>query len=348
MRVVFVTQKVDPADPILAATVPKIAALAARLDEVVVLADSEVPGVLPGNCRVRTFASSTKAGRGARFATALWDELRWHPRPTAVVAHMCPIYAVLAAPLARPLGVRVVLWFTHWNRSPTLRVAEKVSNALVSVDRRSFPIDSPKVVPIGHGIDLAEFPCRAEAPSANGTMRALALGRYSPSKGLDTVLRGVRAAADQGLDVQLDVYGPAPTEVEQTHRRELERLVADLELGERVHLADPVRRSELPRLFSEADVLVNNMRAGAPDKVVYEACASCLPVLASNPVFDELLPDELRFARESPEELAERLERLAHTDAAERARIGSELRERVVAGHSVESWAERVIEVAQG
>ena len=30
------------------------------------------------------------------------------------------------------------------------------------------------------------------------------------------------------------------------------------------------------------------MKAGAPDKVVYEACGSCLPVLASNPSFDEL------------------------------------------------------------
>ena len=31
--------------------------------------------------------------------------------------------------------------------------------AIVTVDPRSFPIDSQKVVPIGHGIDLDEFPC---------------------------------------------------------------------------------------------------------------------------------------------------------------------------------------------
>ena len=46
------------------------------------------------------------------------------------------------------------------------------------------------------------------------------------------------------------------------------------------------------------------MRAGAPDKVVYEAAASCVPVLASNPVFDDLLPEELRFERDDPESLA--------------------------------------------
>ena len=46
-KVIFITQQVDPRHPALAATVPKIAALAALLDEVVVLADGAVPGVLP-------------------------------------------------------------------------------------------------------------------------------------------------------------------------------------------------------------------------------------------------------------------------------------------------------------
>ena len=52
------------------------------------------------------------------------------------------------------------------------------------------------------------------------------------------------------------------------------------------------------------------MRAGAPDKVVYEAAAACLPVLASNPIFDELLAPEQRFTRWDPGSLAERVQTL--------------------------------------
>ena len=70
---------------------------------------------------------------------------------------MCPIYAVLAAPLARPLGVRVLLWYTHWRASRLLALAERVATAVITVDRRSFPLDSGKVVAIGHGIDLTAF-----------------------------------------------------------------------------------------------------------------------------------------------------------------------------------------------
>jgi glycosyltransferase involved in cell wall biosynthesis len=348
-RLLFVTQRVDPEDPVLAATIPKLRALAERVDELSVLAQRAAPGALPAAIRVRTFDASTRLGRGIRFETALAQELR--RRPEAVVAHMIPLYAILAAPLARPLGVRVVLWYTHWNAHPLLRVAERAASAITSVDRRSFPLESRKVRAIGHGIDLRDFPCRAAGGSVNGSLRLLALGRYSPAKGLDVVLRGVRQALDDGLDVRLEAHGSAGNALEREHRRELARLVGELELAERVRLEEPVRRSELPSLFAEADVLVNNMRAGAPDKVVYEAAAGCLPVLASNPVFDELfagLGAPLAFARERPDELAQRLRAFAGLDTPARAELGRALRERVAARHSVESWADGIVAAAEG
>jgi glycosyltransferase involved in cell wall biosynthesis len=343
-RIVFVTQQVDPGHPALAATIPKVRALAERVDEVVVLADRAVPGVLPPNCRTRSFAARTRAGRGARFVTELAAELT-RPRPRAVVAHMCPIYAVLAAPLARPRGVPVLLWYTHWNRTRTLELAERAASAIVTVDRRSFPIESPKVHAIGHGIDLDEFPCRDGVPE-HADLRAVVLGRYSPAKGLDVVLRGVRRALDDGVDVRLEAFGPALTAEEREHRRDLEELVRTLELEKRVKLGHAVLRAEVPDVLARADVLVNNMRAGAPDKVVYEACASCLPVIASNPVFDELLPPELRFPREDPDALARRLAELAARPAEERLALGRALRLVVAERHSVDSWADAILKVA--
>lgn len=336
-RVVFVTQQVDPGHPALAATIPKVRALASLVDEVVVLADAVVSGVLPGNCRVRTFGAPAKVLRGARFEAAIARELSGL-RGGAVVAHMCPIYAVLAAPLVRPARVPLVLWFTHWKASRLLRAAEGVSTAVVSVDARSFPIESKKLRAIGHGIDLAELSCVAPG----GGLRLLTLGRYSRAKGLDTV---IRAVASVGA-ATLTAHGPALSDDERAHRVELEALVAELGLGHRVMLRDAVPRAELPDLFARHDALVNNMRAGAPDKVVYEAAASCLPVLASNPVFDTLLDEEQRFSRESSDELAARIDAFAALDVEARARIGRELRAHVQASHSVETWARGVLEAA--
>jgi glycosyltransferase involved in cell wall biosynthesis len=331
-RLVFVTQRVDPADPNLGAAVALVHALAEQVDEVAVLALDGKPGELPANARLRTFGGGSRAGRLLRFEAALARELS--PRPLAVLAHMSPIYAVLAAPLARPLGVRVLLWFTHWRRTGVLRLAERVSSAVLSVEPGSFPLRSRKLRPIGHGIDVAEFPC-TDRSGRLPPLRVLALGRTSPAKGLTVVLAGVQLARERGIDIELEIRGPSVTAEERAHRRELGVVL------------DPVPRPEIPGLLAGADVLVNNMRAGAPDKVVFEACAACLPVLASNPSFEGLLDEELRFGRERPDQLADRLEWLASLVPAERAAIGERLRARVEAAHSVETWARGVLEAAE-
>jgi glycosyltransferase involved in cell wall biosynthesis len=345
-RLVFITQQVDPGHPALAATVPKIRALAERVDEVVVIADRTVAAALPANCRSLSFAAPGRTRRGARFQALLAREI--FPRPVAVVAHMCPIYAVLAAPLARPLRVPLLLWYTHWARTRTLEAAERAATAIISVDRRSFPIASDKVVPIGHGIDLAEFPCADR--NGGGDFRLVALGRYSRAKGLETILRGVQLALEGGVDTRLELHGPALNAIEREHRAELERLVDELGLEKRVRLGHSVLRAEVPDVLARARALVNNMEAGAPDKVVYEAAASCLPVLVSNPVFDELTDGvgaDLMFARDDPSGLAERIGALAALDEQARASIGNTLRGRVAERHSVEHWADAVLEVAR-
>ena len=313
----------------LAATIPKIRALAARVDEVVVLAQSGNPDGLPDNVALRLFGAATRAGRGARFEREL---LRVLPAD-AVVAHMVPLYVVLAAPFVRPRRTPLVLWYTHWRASSLLRVAERLATAVASVDRRSFPLRSAKVRAIGHGIDVSEFTCGER--TGERRLRVLVLGRYSPAKGIRTILEAVREVDG----AQVELHGTASNDLERAHRRELERF--GVELGE------AVPRARIPELFARADVLVNNMRAGAPDKVVYEAAASCLPVLAANPVFDELFGElPLAFAQDDPASLAERLRWIAGLDSSERAEIGRTLRARVAERHSVATWADGILEAA--
>jgi glycosyltransferase involved in cell wall biosynthesis len=323
---VFVTQQVDPEHAVLAATVPKIRALSRRFDEVAVLASFAVPGALPENCRVLEYGAASRLDRGRRYATALERELR--RKPAAVLVHMTPLLALLAAPLARPRGVPVLLWFTHWKRSRTLVLAERTASAVLTVDRRSFPLASRKVVAIGHGIDLTRFPCTRRDPS--GRLRVLALGRTSPAKGYDTIVEAAALA-----DVDLEIRGPSFTDAERAERGRLAALGA--------HVEEPVAYADVPALLFGKDVLVNNMREGALDKVVYEAAATCMPVLASNSGFEDVLPPELRFAREDAHDLADKLVGVRDAD---RNAIGMGLRAAVEERHSVEHWADEVLRVA--
>ena len=315
MKLVFCTQRLDPDDPVLAATVPMVRALAARVDELVVLCDTATLTI--DRVRVREFGAPTQLQRGARFTGALARELNGCD---GVVAHMVPLYAVLAAPLVRPLRIPLVLWYTHWKAHAVVRAAERVCTAVTSVDARSFPLRSSKLHALGHAIDVGEFRCTDAPPPPP---RALVLGRYSPAKGLETILR---AAGEAGVHVE--AHGT--DETFESYKRELQRAFPEADLG------GPVPRTDVPELFARSHVLVNNMRAGAPDKVVYEAAASCLPVLAANPVFDDLLPEELRFRQDDADDLTLKLRALD-------ARRRPELREVVEQRHSVDHWADGLL-----
>jgi glycosyltransferase involved in cell wall biosynthesis len=242
---------------------------------------------------------------------------------------MVPRYAILAAPLVRPRRVPLLLWFTHWKRSRTLVLAERLATGILTVDERSFPLRSGKLAAIGHGIDVAAFPCTERAPGAE--LRAVALGRISPAKGYETIAEAARLAG-----ARFELYGSAATAEEKGERERL------LSLG--VDVRDPVPYDDVPSLLARNDVLVNNMREGALDKIVYEAAATCMPVLASNVGFDDILPPELRFDRTDPADLAEKLRGVA---AVDRNALGHELRTRVEARHSVDHWADGVLSAAR-
>lgn len=336
--VVFITQQIDPEHPTLGAVVPMVRALAAESEEVAVLALRAVPGVLPANCSVTTFGAPTRVGRTARFALALGRELR--SRPRAVIAHMSPIYALLAAPVARPLGVPVILWFTHWRSRPLLQAATFAASAVATADSGSFPGRSPKVAGIGHAIDVDALACRP-TPS-NDALHALALGRTSRIKGLDTIVAATRRARELGTKVELEIRGPSENTDERAYRGELVALA-----GADITVAEPVSWTAIPDLFRRTDVLVNATTSGSLDKTVLEACASCVPAIASSPPFAELLPDELRFSPGDAQDLAARIAAFAGLSHDRREALGHELRRKVEAQHSVHSWARRILELAE-
>jgi glycosyltransferase involved in cell wall biosynthesis len=351
MRLVFLTQVLDADHPALAQTLDLVDALARRADEVTVLCDRVGRYDLPANVRIHVFGASSRVVRGARFERALSAELLRRDRPAAVISHMIPVFLTLAAPLARLRRIPLLLWYTHWNADRSLRIAVRLADRVLSVDERSFPLTTPKLVATGHAIDVELFsPGPPAAPRPDDALRLLALGRITPWKGYDTLLAALARAVEHGLDARLAIYGPALKQEEEAHRRELEQTIATTAvLGDRVRLEPPVARERLPEILRNSDVLVSATqpdRSETLDKVVYEAAACGLPVLSSNVALTEFLDGagvELLFPRRDPDALAAALERLGALSPTERSAVGRTLRRRVVEGHSVESWADSVV-----
>ena len=254
-----------------------------------------------------------RAGRGLRFEAALARELARGRAPVRRRAHVPHLRRARRDRSRVRSACRVLLWFTHWKASRLLAARR------AAVERRRSPSSrarsrSPRARCARSGTGSTWPGSRAPSARARDALSSSCRSaRTSPAKGLETVVRAVALVPEARL-VQ---HGPSLTDEERRHRAELERLVASAR--RRRPRRDRRRRCRATRcraLLAEADALVNNMRAGATDKVVYEAAATCLPVLASNPALDGFLPEELRFERDDPAGLAERIRALATADRA--------------------------------
>jgi glycosyltransferase involved in cell wall biosynthesis len=347
MKLVFVTQEVDPEHPALAQTVDLVRALSSRVDELALVARDVQWEDIPANVSVRTFDETGRFRRGLAFERSLAAAL---PAADAVFVHMVPEFAVLASPLARLRRLPILFWYTHWHVSRQLRIAARVATAVLSVDASSFPIASTKVRGIGHAIDVERF---AAAPPVEheGPLRLLALGRTARWKGLATLLDAVSLARADGADVELEIRGPSLTDDERAHRLELEqRIASDPMLQPHVELLPPVAREEIPALIAASDVVVspNEPRSGSTlDKAVFEAAACARPVLSTNGSFAPLLGGLSLPLLAPPRDaaaLAAAIVTVAGADPELRAETGSALRERVVASHSLDHWADAVLD----
>jgi glycosyltransferase involved in cell wall biosynthesis len=349
---IFVTQLLDPTDPVLGFVPGLLPALASRCERLVVIGN-HVRAVSDGvDAEVVSLGKERGAGRvvrSIRYERALL-RLSRDRSFGALFAHMAPVYAALASPIVRPRGMRVALWFAHPSDSRRLALAERLSDVVLTSLPGAYPRKSAKVVAVGQAIDTGRWPYTPPAERKPG-LRVLALGRTSPVKGYPVLIRSIERLRQSGCRVQLLLVGPSITPQEILHRRELEDLVRALRLSDAVDLRDGVPPNAVPHIIADADVVVNATQAGSGDKTVFEAMASGRPVLVSNPAFSAAvgdLPVDLMFPEADSDALAERLSMVSRMPALERERLGRLLRDRVVSDHSLDSWAEAVTRTALG
>lgn len=117
-------------------------------------------------------------------------------------------------------------------------------------------------------------------PQIEGKRIFLFLGRLDPtSKGLDLLLRGIKAA--QAKDSVLILVGPDS----KGKRRELAELAQELHIDSQVIFSDPVYGTDKFDLLAGADVFIHTSRSEGLPFSVLEAAASKLPCLLT-PVAD--------------------------------------------------------------
>jgi glycosyltransferase involved in cell wall biosynthesis len=353
VRLLLITPKVDPADDLFGHVNTWAAALARRVDRVYVVALWPGHPDLPSNARFATLGkASAEGGSGSVIDRARWlgrlqrivARLCLRGEVDAVLAHMGPVFAVAAAPIARLAGLPTFLWYAHGHVSPMLRLAHSLVDGVGTSTPEGFRIASPKVTITGQGIDLERFRPAETTPVGK---RLLSVGRFSPIKDYETLLDALaRPGLRDRADLRVRLLGGVHSETEQSYLDGLRQRVRRLGIDSRVCFETGLPHAAMAQAYQGATLFASTSRTGSLDKAVLEAAACGLAPVVCNPAFQNLYGDHwpaLSFAAGDAGGLAERLADWLDRPSDARRTVTSELRAEIARSHSVDHWADAVV-----
>jgi glycosyltransferase involved in cell wall biosynthesis len=346
MNLLWLCPAVDLDDPALAFIGGWLRSVAMRVQRISVIAMRVGRVDLPQNVEVMSLGKEyghSEIRRGVEFYRALGAILR-RAKPDVCFSHMVPLFTVMAAPALRIHQIPIATWYAHPALTPLLKIAHHLSDRVLTSIPGAYPYKRDKLVVIGQGIDTDVFsvdPNSEEAPPV-----ILCVGRMSPVKRHRLLLRAVSRVRVKSPSFRCEIVGSPQRRGDADYVMELRRLVSELEIEDVVVFRPAVSFSELPKVYRRAAVHVNTTPTGSGDKVVLEALSCGRPSLVVNGGFKETFgrhADGLLLGDGDPEGIADAIVGWLAMGPTERARIGAELRHRVVMMHGLNSLAGRLL-----
>lgn len=337
----MITRKIDISDPRVGFVSEWVSELAKNLEHITVITWQEGSSQgLPENVTVQSLAHKKGIFKVAALKMAAFKALRG---ASGLFCHQMVEYTIIAGPLARMLGKRVVTWYTHGTVSFRLRLAAFISNRVVTASRESCRIRSKKVRVTGHGINTERFTPSEKKHESKGWW-LLTVGRISPTKDYESMIKALYELRKQGdKHIHLSIIGDIGL---PQHRAYLESLIdmrSSMGLTEVLDMPGALPHKQIPDLLTQADVFINLSGTGSLDKAVLEAMASgCLP-LTSNDAFKKILPKELLTKQNNPSLLAQKIQQLQKMSDAQKQELRQKVRDIVVEHHSVSGVAKNII-----
>ncbi len=335
-NLLIITQKVDEADDLLGFFVSWIREFASHYHRVTVITLAKGEYSLPGNVRILSLgkeAHASKSTKALRFIRMLWSEVREHD---AVFAHMSPVFAIASWPFTKFWNKKLALWYLHRSHTLKLRIALAMVDTLVTADAGSLTVQSSKIVAVGHGIDIERFTVHGRTPPDGRPLRIVSVGRLSPIKGFETLIRAAANLRDKEVACDVRIVGKSVMPGDFEYEQQLHLLVSRLGVGDIVHFFGFVPYRDMPAHYRWADIVVGCTPSGGIDKVLLEGMAAGCVIVTSNTVMGKYIApeyaDQSMFRYADPADLANTIGSLLSADVSG---ISNDMQRAVIMNHNL-------------
>jgi len=342
MKLLFVTRRVDRGDHLAGFIYNWVKHFGKETDELRVISWQEGDSFGLGE-NISVFHLPTRMNKFAKAIMYMREVWRQSKGVDGIFCHQMPIYTILAAPIAKLRRKRLISWYAHGSVKFPVRLMEKFADRIVTSSEKGFRLPSKKVRVVGQGIDVEKFSPEKRIEKTD-KFRLLTVGRISPTKDYESMIRAVDILAGKGeKNITLTIVGDPGLEMQGTYLAVLKEMAKNsahtgniIFLGSRPH-------ADIPDILLSADVFINLSKTGSLDKAVLEAMASGCLVITSNVAFAEILPDICMTEKDNPKMLAEKISFLQSLSLNERRAIAETLRQTVVSGHNLDNLVKKII-----
>ncbi len=337
MKLLIITQKYDFNDSNLGVFIDWWDKLAEKTEKVYILALEKHSEPTKANMEVISMGKEKGVGFLGKIYGFYFGLFKTISKIDAILIHMIPKYVILAAPVALIYRKPIYMWYTgvsvHWQLWLAILFCKKVFTAHEAAMR----INTPKRVVTGHGIDTNLFQI-SNLKSQISTVTILSVGRITPSKQHDLVIKAYADLIKSGYSVKLKIIGGIIQKYHQEYFESLKKLARDLKIDEKTEFSGPISYNKMPGYFQNAKILINAVPFGGLDKVTLEAMASGVIPLTSNSAFLTVFPksiaQNLVFKEGDIEDLKIKLRYVLDKKLYQDETLRSELRNIIVQNHN--------------
>ena len=206
----------------------------------------------------------------------------------ACFIHMAHKWAYRLYPIFFLQRIPTLLWYAHGTVTAHLRRAHHCATRVVTSTPEGFRIPSSKVSIIGQGVNTELFSIPHFHQNRD---HIIYTGRVSRRKRIELLIRTMAELEKIATDLpfRLFLVGPLLTADDQKYNQELQELVEQFDLQQRVTFLGSISQQHHSKFYARSFLHLNVSATGSMDKTVLEALACGCPVLTSNEAFREIL-----------------------------------------------------------
>ena len=331
MKILVITQEISRQSPVLGFFHGWLAAFSKRFESITAVCLKKGDYDLPAN--VSVFSLGKEDGRSR--LKYVWNFFRLiigkRSDYDAVFVHMNAEYVLLGFLIWRILGKKIVIWYNHTLGGVKPRMAFLLADRVCHTSPFAFSAGRRKSVRMPAGVDTDVF---KPAAIARDTRSILYVGRLSPLKKVDLLVRACEELHAKGVGFKLNIYGEAPVR-DKTYTESLVKIAEPLLSAGKARFYGSVPNSKTPEIYSANLICVNLTPKGNYDKTVPESMACGAIPLVSSRAFSEIVPEKFFFKEDDVSDLSRRLAEIFTMPISELDRNRQIMRARVVENESL-------------